>query len=124
MADKKHIRESIAHYLTGLIVLVKGYEKSAHFHDHPFITIALFCLGAFIIIATIFHHWFEKHIKEFKTLLHTCESLVLFLVAYYYFSEGKKGLPIAYTLAAIGHAVAAFFFYRKKVKAIKKAPGS
>lgn len=121
MATSKQIREAIAHYLTGAVVILKGYEKSEHFHKHPFITIALFALGAFIIIATVFHHFFEKHVKEFKTLLHGCESLVLGLVTYYYYSEGKIALPTVYLLAAIGHAVAAVLLYRKKVRSIKKA---
>lgn len=119
MADKKHIRESIAHYLTGAVVIMKGYEKSAHFHEHPFITIALFVLGVFIIIATIFHHWFENRVKSFKSLLHTCEFLVLSLVTYYYYSEGKLALPTVYLLAAIGHLVAAIIFYRKKLQQLK-----
>jgi hypothetical protein len=121
MADNKHIKETVAHYLTGLIVIVKGFEKMEHFDEHPFIPIFLFALGAFIIIATLCHRFFEQHVKEFKTLLHGCEFLVLCLVAYYYFVEGKKALPAAYLIAAIGHLVAAIVFYRKKVSAIKKA---
>jgi len=122
MADKKHIRESIAHYLTGAIVLLKAYDKSEHFHEHPFITILLVILGVIIILATAFHHSIEKRIGEFKILLHLCEAMVLALVTYYYFSEGKKALPFVYSFTVVGHLIAAYFFYRKKEKAKKEQP--
>ncbi len=123
MAGRKHLIESFVHYLTGGIVLLKAYDKTEHFRDHPFITIFLFVLGAAIVIATIFHRFLDRHVKEFRTLLHAFEFLVLILISYYYFSEGKKALPSVYLLAATGHAIAAVFFYRKKIKQIKKASG-
>jgi hypothetical protein len=39
---------------------------------------------------------------------------VLAGVSYYYFSEGRKGLPYAYLLAAVLYFVAAVIKYRKK----------
>lgn len=116
MAQKHHPGETFAHYLTAGVVLLKAYEKSEHFHEHPVITILLFVLGALILVATIFSGYFDRHIKDFRIGLHICESLVLLLVAYYYFDEGKKALPAVYLLAAIGHLISAIFFYRKKVR--------
>ncbi len=116
MSNKKHIREAVAHYLTGAVVLVKAYEKSEHFHEHPFITVFLALLGVIIILATAFHKSIEKQIGDFKILLHICEALVLALVTYYYFSEGKKALPFVYALTVVGHLVAAWFFYRKRIR--------
>ena len=121
LKKRNQLRETLSHYLTGIIVLIKGYEKSEHFHEHPYIVIAFFLLGAFIIVATYFHHFFEKQVKEFRSLLHVTEFVVLCLVSYYYWQEGKKALPLAYLLAAIGNLIAAIVFYRKKVKAVKSA---
>lgn len=116
MSKAKHVREAVAHYLTGAVVLIKAYEKSEHFHEHPFITIFLAVLGVSIILATAFHHSIEKRIGEFKILLHILEALVLALVTYYYFSEGKKALPVVYSFTVIGHLIAAYFFNRKRIK--------
>lgn len=38
-------------------------------------------------------------------------------VSYYYFSEGRKGLPYAYLLGAVLYLVAAVIKYRKKSQA-------
>lgn len=121
MATKKQIREALSHYLTGLIVIVKGFDKSEHYHEHPVITILLFALGIFIIAATYFHHFFEKHVKDFRILMHFCEFVVVALIAVYYFSLGKKALPFCYSAAALGHLVAAYMFYRKKMRQTKRA---
>lgn len=118
---RKHIIEMFSHYLTGGIVLLKGYDKSEHFHEHPIIVVALFVLGAFIIIATVFHRFFEKRVADFKTLLHLAEFIVLCLVSYYYWQEGKTAIPIIYLLAAMGNLTAAILFFRKKAKLLKTA---
>ena len=39
---------------------------------------------------------------------------MLIIVSYYYFSEGKKGLPYAYLFAAVVYFVVAANLYRKK----------
>jgi len=104
MAHKHHPGETLAHYLTGAVVLLKAFDKAAHFNEHPFITVLLFALGGLILIATIFSKYFDRKIKDFRIGLHICESLVLFLVAYYYFSEGKKALPSVDVLAALGRS--------------------
>jgi hypothetical protein len=73
-------------------------------------------LGTLILVATIFSSYFDRRIKDFRIGLHICEALVLLLVAYYYFDEGKKALPVIYVMAAIGHFISAIFFYRKKIQ--------
>ncbi len=118
---RKHVIEMFSHYLTGGIVLLKGYDKSEHFHEHPVIVVALFLLGAFIIIATAFHRSFEKRVADFKTLLHLAEFIVLCLVSYYYWQEGKKAIPFIYLIAAVANLMVAIFFYRKKAKLLKTA---
>lgn len=106
--------QRLAHYLVGLIVIVKGIEKAEHFSEHPIICISLLLIGGFILYANFRHHFFEKHFKEFNVVLFLCESIVLVIVSIYYFSEGKKGLPYAYLVGAIVYFVAAIYLFRKK----------
>ena len=106
--------ERFNHYLFGFLVIVKGIEKSEHFSEHPFICLSLFIIGGFILYANFRHHFFEKHFRDFHVILFLSEGLVLAGVSYYYFSEGRKGLPYAYLLAAVLYFVAAVIKYRKK----------
>lgn len=115
----RQLLQKLGHYLTGIIIIMKGIEKAEHFHEHPFIPIFLFVIGAFIIFATFKHHYFEKHIKEFKSLLFFCEGVALALVTYYYFSEGKKLLPSVYAAVSIAYFVMSVVFYRRRVKSEK-----
>lgn len=120
--NSKHaaIAEKFGHYLTGFLVILKGIDKSEHFSEHPFVVVLLLILGSFIITATYFHHFFEKKVKEFKTIIHITEGLVLLLVTYYYFEEGKKALPFAFLVASIANFVAAFVLYKKKISATRQ----
>lgn len=120
--EKKHRIEKIGHYVTGTIVIIKGIDKSEHFSEHPFVTILLFMIGAFIITATYFHHFFAARVKEFKSILFFCEGCALLLVTYYYFEAGKKLLPYAYLIASIAFFIAAFLVYRKKAKQLRHLP--
>ena len=111
--------ERFTHYLFGALVIVKGIEKSEHFSEHPFICLSLFIIGGFILLANFRHHFFEKYFKDFHVILFLCEGLVLLGVGYYYFSEGKKGLPYAYLAGAVCYWAAAFVKYRRKSRAEK-----
>lgn len=122
--EKNSLRQTISHYLTGVIVLIKGYEKSEHFLDHPVVVVVLFMLGAFIIAATYFHHYLEKKVTEFKSLLLFTEFVVLTIVSYYYWQEGKKALPVAYFIAAIGYLIAGIIFYTRKIKSVQSVSAS
>jgi hypothetical protein len=106
--------QRLAHYLVGFIVIIKGIEKAEHFSEHPLLCLLFFFIGGFILFANYRHHLFEKYFKEFDVVLFLCEGLVLAGVSYYYFSEGKKGLPYAYLVAAVVYFVVAVYKYRKK----------
>ena len=111
--------ERLTHFLFGLLVIVKGIEKSEHFNEHPWLCLSLFVIGGFILVANFRHHLFEKYFKDFHVILFLCEALVLLGVSYYYFSEGRRGLPYAYLVGALCYMVAAFVKYRKKSRAEK-----
>ena len=111
--------ERFNHYLFGFLVIVKGIEKSEHFSEHPLMCLSLFIIGGFILFANFRHHLFEKHFRDFHVILFLCEGLVLAGVSYYYFYEGRKGLPYAYLLASVMYFVAAVIKYRRKSSADK-----
>ena len=111
--------ERLTHYLFGLLVIVKGIEKSEHFGEHPLLCLSMFIIGGFILFANFRHHLFEKYFKDFHVILFLCEGLVLLGVSYYYFSEGRKGLPYAYLVGAVFYMAAAVVKYRKKSRAEK-----
>lgn len=111
--------ERLTHYLFGFLIILKGIDKSEHFSEHPFLCLSLFIIGGFILFANFRHHLFEKHFKDFHVLLFLCEGLVLLGISYYYFSEGRKGLPYAYLVGAVVYFIAAIIRYRKKSKAEK-----
>jgi hypothetical protein len=111
-------RERLAHYLAGVIIILKGVEKAEHFSQHPVVCMFLFFMGAFIIFANFRHHYFETKFREFKSVLFFCEGLVLGVISYYYFAEGKKALPYAYAVTAIAYLIYSIVVYKKKKKPV------
>jgi hypothetical protein len=110
--------ERLAHYLAGGIIIIKGIDKADHFDQHPLVCLFLFFMGAFIIFANYKHHYFEGIFKEFKAFLFFSEGLVLAVISYYYFAEGKKALPYAYALTAVAYIIFSIVMYRKKSRII------
>ena len=113
---KKERLERLSHYMAGALIILKGIEKSDHFSEHPFICVLLFLIGGFFIFANIRHAFFEKHFREFKSVLFFCEGLVLAVISYYYFAEGKKYIHFFYAFAALVYFIMSVVFYRKKLK--------
>ena len=115
MSEKHGIRENLAkygHLLTGFVIVVKGVAKIEH-HQNG-VGAVLILIGIIFGLFTVFH---EKipFIKRHEAVLLWTESFVLLIVAYSYFSDGKKGLPIAYVLCSIAYIIVGFFrYYRPK----------
>lgn len=118
--SRKAVMEKFAHLLTGFVVVLKGIDKAEHFHDHPVIAVLLIALGIIILVSTFFHHEIEKYARVFKSYLCILEGIALFIVSYYYFSEGKKALPTVYLLCSIAYFVAAYIIYQKKVRSLQR----
>ena len=72
--------ESLAHYLVGFTLVMKGIDLAEHFSRHPFTVMFLFCAGAFIILNAVFHHDIEKNEPHFTALFHVAEGVFLILI--------------------------------------------
>lgn len=96
--------QSVAHYLAGLVILLKGVAKL----DAAPSALAYFFVitGAVVLIATVFHQRIHRYERFYLTSLYLVEAVVMGLVAWTFAAEGKKGLPIVFGLAAFLFAVA------------------
>lgn len=80
-SDERHaLLESLAHYLVGLTLILKGIDLAKQFERHPFTVLFLFCTGAFIILSAVFHRRIEKNDPHFTALFHVSEGLFLVLI--------------------------------------------
>ena len=115
MSEKTGVRAKLARYahlLAGFVIIFKGIGKIEHHQNGVGAT--LIAVGIIFALFSVFH---EKipFIKRHEAVLLWIEAVVMALVAISYFSEGKTGLPIAYSLCAIAYVVVGFFrYYRPK----------
>lgn len=81
VSDERYaMLESLAHYLVGLTLALKGIDLAEHFSRHPFTVLFLFCASAFIILNAIFHHRIEKNEPHFAALFHVAEGVFLIII--------------------------------------------
>jgi len=78
--ERYALLESLAHYLVGLTLVLKGIDLAERFSRHPFTVIFLFCAGAFIILSAVFHHKIEKNEPHFDALFHVAEGIFLVVI--------------------------------------------
>ena len=105
------VRKQLAHALAGLIIIIKGVDKTDHHHGQA--GGFLIGTGFLIMLLTLFHHQLAKYIKSFDSVVFLIEAIVLGIVSGLYFQNGKKPLPMAYCLVSIGYLIAAYRFYRR-----------
>lgn len=113
MSDRTIIREKIArfaHLLAGVVIVLKGVGKIEHHQNGVGITLIVIGI-AFALIA--FFHEKVPFIKRHEAVLLWIEAVVMALVAFSYFSEGKKGLPAAYLLCSVIYVVVGFYRYHR-----------
>lgn len=115
MSEKQGIRAKLARYahaLTGFVIIMKGVGKIEH-HQNG-VGAILIAIGITFALISFFHEKFP-FIKRHEAVLLWIEAFVMALIAFSYFSEGKKGLPAAYVLCSIIYIVVGFYrFYRPK----------
>lgn len=85
---------SIYEILIGFTIITKGFEELPHFHNHPFSVGFIFFAGVFIILATAFHHQFEKRVRHSGGIFHILEGLVEIITAIILFQGIKRMIPM------------------------------
>lgn len=83
----------IYEYIIGVTIILKGTEELPHFHHHPLSVGFIFFAGVFIILATTFHHQFEKRVKHGQGVFHILEGMVEMITAFILFQGTKKMIP-------------------------------
>ena len=109
-ADVRAKLARYAHLLTGFVIVMKGVGKIEH-HQNG-VGAVLIAIGIVFALFSFFH---EKlaFITRHEAVLLWIEAVVMALVAYSYFSEGKKGLPAAYVLCSVIYIVVGFYRYHR-----------
>jgi hypothetical protein len=104
--------ETIGHYLTAFVVLLKGFDKLTVPGKAPF-AIALILIGLFIVFGTAFHHRFEKTFKHLKGFVSLLESIVMSMVGYLYLKDGKIMIQYVCFGASLLFLIAAIIYFSK-----------
>jgi phosphoglycerol transferase MdoB-like AlkP superfamily enzyme len=104
--------ESIAHYLTAFVVLLKGIDKLNVPGKGPF-AITLILIALFIFFGTAFHHRFEKAFRHLKGYVALLESIVMSMIGYLYLKDGKMMLQYVCFGASLLFLVAAIVYFSK-----------
>src|SRR5690242_17178410 len=102
---------NVAHYLTALVILLKGLSKIG-IPGKEWIAIVSIFVAVSIVLGTIFHHRFEKTLRHFKAYTYAVEALVLSMVGYLYIKEGKQFLQYACFFASAMFIVALIIYIR------------
>jgi hypothetical protein len=114
MAGKKHLLHSIHHFLTGVVLTIKGVDKVSH---HAFIGGLILLFGVVILSFFVYTLIKKQHGQNLELMVRWFEALVALFMAYILFSEGRTLLPYAFLLAAIGFFTSIYVFH-KKVKGV------
>ena len=110
MAKPKHILHSLSHFLIGLTLTIKGYDK---LHHHVLIGSILLIFGIIILIY-FFYSLFKKHLNDTLTLIiHWFEAIAALFTAYIFFKDGATYLPYLFLIASIGFFISIYVHYRK-----------
>ena len=112
----------IAHALAGVVSFIKGIDKWEQ--DHAGIGLFFLVIGVLLFVATLLHYRLAHRIKSFDSFVAGVEAVVMGLIAYSYFHDGKKALPFVYTAVSIAYVVLTIWFYRRDSHKSTPAPSS
>ena len=110
MKAKKHILESIHHFIVGFFLILKGYDKMAH---HQLIGGVILAFGGIILIYFLYEMLAKKQSRTLKILVHLFEAIALLFTTYIFFKDGKTYLQYFTLAAAIGFFISVIVLFRK-----------
>lgn len=98
--------QKVAHFLTALVVILKGIVKLEHPEGYWPLIVFLFAGGAYIAIVTILHDRLHHHMRRIEASVYAIESLVMVAMTWIFVSEGKNAIQYVTALAALAFAIA------------------
>ena len=110
--ERYALLESLAHYLVGLTLVLKGIDLAERFSRHPFTVIFLFCAGAFIILNAVFHHRIEKNEPHFNALFHVAEGVFLVFIGLVLLQKDSRQPFFFFSAGAAYVGLGAFELFR------------
>lgn len=94
--------------MTAFVFLMKALDKlQSGKHVSGFI---ILLAGSYVLFATIFHNKLKISHYFLKLSCYCCEFLVLLLIAYLYFENGKMNFVIIYGISGMLYLFAAFMW--------------
>lgn len=105
--------KKLPHIFSGAIILLHSLERFDSGHESYLIFLAC---GAVFLLLAVFHHTISRKFPLVDVVFYLIEGLLSVVIALEFYSAGKKGLPIAYTVAGLFQFFAVFMFWHKAKK--------
>jgi hypothetical protein len=106
--------KKVPHIISSVMILLHSYERFET--GHGSYVVFLFA-GIIFLSVAIFHQPLSKKFPWIDITFYGIESLLSFVIAYEYWSAGKKGLPFGYIIAGLFQIFAIYMFISRAKKA-------
>lgn len=108
---------AIGHYLTAAVLALKGYAKLEHPEGHRAVIGLCFASAVVVAVVTALHSRLHAQAARVEALVYLLEASVAGAMAAVTIQEGKRGLPVAWAIAAAGLLIAAVVRFRRRAPA-------
>jgi hypothetical protein len=117
MTGKQHLLHSIHHFLTGVVLLIKGIDKISH---HIIIGVLILVFGVSILSFFVYSLFKIPHSRNLELMVRWFEALATLFTAYIFFMEGKSMIQYVFLLASIGFFISIYIFHKNKKELVEK----
>jgi hypothetical protein len=93
----------------GVQILAKGWEKLAHFDQHPFAVWFLFLLGGVVVSGSLLTLWLERRLESSHGLFHVAEGVAIVLSAIVMIEDGRLRMPLVLLFAGLAYVASGAF---------------
>ncbi len=115
MKNKKHLLETIHHFIVGFFLTLKGVDKVLH---HPVIGGLILAFGIILLFYFVYDLRGKRESSFLAILAHFFEAVALFLITVLYFKDGKTYLPYFTLIASIAFFISAIVLWRKSRRSV------
>jgi predicted MFS family arabinose efflux permease len=109
--------ENMTHYLTALVIIMKGLDKLG-VPGKTWVSVIFLLMGILIVLGTIFHHKAEKLLRHFKAYVFAFEAIAMAVVGYLYLKDGKQFIQYVCFAASIMFVIALVVYFRRRKKLV------